>query len=237
MPLLDHLRLPIDELIRWGSFHASWATRIADQLTPLVPTDFVVEESSHHAGGLEIDVASYDRKPGSRAEDDPWRSEWHPPAPDKTGPLVFPDRYEVKVFNLVGGRRLVAAIEFVSPGNKDRAAERLAFATKCANYLHNGVGLIVIDVVTDRKGNLHNETVRLMQADPGLAMPPSADLYAVSYRPVKRGDRTELDLWYHTFQIGDPLPTLPLRLVGDYFVPVDFEAAYTEACRRRRLIP
>jgi len=31
------------------------------------------------------------------------------------------------------------------------------------------------------------------------------------------------------------LPTLPLRLTGDLFVAVDFEAAYQEACRRRRL--
>jgi hypothetical protein len=28
---------------------------------------------------------------------------------------------------------------------------------------------------------------------------------------------------------------LPLRLTGDLFIPVDFEAAYQEACRRRRL--
>ena len=35
--------------------------------------------------------------------------------------------------------------------------------------------------------------------------------------------------------LGDPLPTLPLRLTGDLFVPVDFDAAYQEACRRRRL--
>jgi hypothetical protein len=39
-----------------------------------------------------------------------------------------------------------------------------------------------------------------------------------------------------TFAVGDPLPTLPLRLTGDLFVPVEFEAAYQEACRRRRLV-
>jgi hypothetical protein len=37
------------------------------------------------------------------------------------------------------------------------------------------------------------------------------------------------------FAVGDPLPELPLRLTGDLFVPVDFEATYQEACRRRRL--
>jgi hypothetical protein len=92
MPLPDHFRPPVDELIRWGSFHASWTTRLTDPLTPLVPTDFAVEESSHHAGGLEIDVASYDRKPSDRSEDDPWRSEWLPPHPGRVGPLVFADQ-------------------------------------------------------------------------------------------------------------------------------------------------
>jgi hypothetical protein len=29
--------------------------------------------------------------------------------------------------------------------------------------------------------------------------------------------------------------TLPLRLTGDLLIPVDLEAAYLEACRRRRL--
>lgn len=37
------------------------------------------------------------------------------------------------------------------------------------------------------------------------------------------------------FHVGEPLPLLPLRLTGDLFIPVDCEAAYQEACRRRRL--
>ena len=30
---------------------------------------------------------------------------------------------------------------------------------------------------------------------------------------------------------------MPLRLTGDLFVPVEFEAAYMEACRKRKLLP
>jgi hypothetical protein len=32
------------------------------------------------------------------------------------------------------------------------------------------------------------------------------------------------------------LPTLPLGLRADLVIPVDFEATYAEACRRKRLI-
>ena len=44
----------------------------------------------------------------------------------------------------VTGATLVAAIELVSPGNKDRPEARLAFAAKCVSYLTRGVGLIVV---------------------------------------------------------------------------------------------
>ena len=52
-------------------------------------------------------------------------------------------------------RTLVAAVEVVSPANKDRATHRRAFVAKCAAYLQQGIGLIVVDVVTKRHASLH----------------------------------------------------------------------------------
>ena len=66
-----------------------------------------------------------------------------------------------------------AAIELVSPGNKDRPEARRAFAAKCAGYLTAGVGLVVVDIVTDRLANLHNELIELMRQ--GGAVPPAAE--------------------------------------------------------------
>ena len=77
---------------------------------------------------------------------------------------------------------------------------------------------------------------RLMEADADLDFPAEVSLYATAYRPVRRGEKEEIDLWKRPLTLGAPLPTLPLRLTGDLFVPVDFEAAYQEACRRRRLL-
>ena len=151
-------------------------------------------------------------------------------------PAVFPDSFEVRIFSISGGRTLVAAIELISPGNKDRADKRLAFATKCASYLNQGVAVVLIDVVTSRRANLHNETMRLMAAAEEFLLPADLELYAVAYRPVLRQDKPEIDLWTAAVTVGQPLPTLPLRLTGDLFVPVEFEPAYQEACRRRRLI-
>jgi hypothetical protein len=66
-------------------------------------------------------------------------------------------------------------------------------------------------------------------------LPADVQLYAVAYRPVQRSDRAEIDFWHASCSVGTPLPTMPLRLVGDLFVPVDLEATYQEACKRRRL--
>lgn len=93
-----------------------------------------------------------------------------------------------------------------------------------------------MDVVTNRRANLHNDIMRLMEADRALDFPTEVMLYATAYRPARRGESDEIDVWKRPLALGEPLPTLPLRLTGDLFVPVDFEAAYQEPCRRRRLL-
>lgn len=150
-------------------------------------------------------------------------------------PAVFPDRFEVQVFTTRDGRRLVGAIELISPGNKDRSEERQAFLAKCANYLFQGVSVVVLDIVTTRQANLHNELVRWLNAPAGL-LPDDAQLYAAAYRPVLRGTTPQIDVWAQPCALGAALPTMPLRLTGDLFVPVEFEVTYLETCRQRRLV-
>jgi hypothetical protein len=235
MPLLDHFRPPLVHEIQWNVFHSAWATFIANALNDTVPPEFRVHEHLKLGGGVEIDVATIRNPPGTNGTESPKRSEWQPPRAVAV-PATFPDRFEVLVFRQFGGRHLVAAIELVSPGNKDEDATREAFAMKVASYLHEGVSVLVVDVVTERRANLHDGIVRVMRMPDDLRLPPERPLYAVSYRPLIRDGRPEIDIWAHQFDVGDPLPTMPLRLIADYFVPVELEATYMETCRRRRLI-
>jgi hypothetical protein len=141
----------------------------------------------------------------------------------------------VQVFSTSAGATLVAAIELVSPGNKDRPDTRRAFAAKCASYLTAGVGLVVVDVVTNRAANLHNEVVRLLgHAEPFL-MPESAGTYATAYRPSRRAEGDQIQAWLRPLQPGEALPVLPLSLANAGVVPLDLEATYTDARRRSRL--
>jgi hypothetical protein len=141
----------------------------------------------------------------------------------------------VRIIHTSGGRKVVGAIELVSPGNKDRADERQSFAAKCVSYLRQGVSLAIIDIVTKRRANLHNETLRLMQAPADCLLPDEVTLYATAFRPVLRGERPEIDIWTVPCAVGKPLPVMPLRLTGDQFAPVDFETSYQNACRSRRI--
>jgi hypothetical protein len=63
---------------------------------------------------------------------------------------------------------------------KDRDANRRALTAKCAAYLQRGIGLIVVDIVTSRHANLHDEPVALLGQQDGFAFPAPTSLYATA---------------------------------------------------------
>jgi hypothetical protein len=140
---------------------------------------------------------------------------------------------EVLVFNQEAGPTLLAAIELVSPANKDRPAQRDAFVSKCASYLQQGIGLMIVDVVTERRAHLHRELLDRLQAPEDSAL--TSDLYAVSYRPVMCGEQPNLELWEEALAVGGDLPILPLWLPGNLCMPVDLDGSYSRTCRELRI--
>lgn len=242
MPLLDHFHPPLSAERRWESFHSNWATKLADALTERwLPPNYIAEEHAHFGPSVEIDVATFERETsattagGSAVAATAEPKVWSPPDADGVLPSVFPETFEVRVLSTDTGPKLVAAIELVSPGNKDRPAERRAFAVKCASHLYQGIGVIVVDIVANRRANMHNEILRVMEAGDVLLLPPEAYLYAVAYRPLRRGPHDDIDIWRVPLEVGQSLPVLPLGLRADLVIPVDFETTYADACQRKRL--
>jgi hypothetical protein len=160
---------------------------------------------------------------------------WTPPAATLTLPMRFPDSIEIRVIDAESGGKVAAAIELVSPRNKDRPAARRAFAGKCAGLLMEGVGVVIVDVVTARAFNLHDELMHLMEgAEPAL-FPPDTPIYASAYKPIRNGADHNLDIWKSPLEIGNPLPTVPLGLRGGPFVRLDLEESYAEARKASKL--
>jgi hypothetical protein len=231
MPLLDHFHPPLAARRHWESFHVNWAGAIADALNEeLLPEGYFAEEHAHAGARFEIDVATFDETQAGGSTAVATKT-CAPPAAKLSVPAAFPDEYAVKVYDSEGGAKLVAAIELISPANKDRESHRRAFAAKCAGYLSQGIALIVVDVVTSRQANLHAEILALL----GRTEKDASDLYAVAYRPIVRGKRDLIDIWPEPLAVGGELPMLPLALNAELCVPVDLEATYTVACNRRRL--
>jgi hypothetical protein len=238
---LDHFRPPLSQRRHWDSFHAAWAEAMATHLNvSLLPDRYVAEARVQLGGQVEIDVAAFeDGFTDATARDDAEGgvAVWAPPQAVATAPLDFgdPDVFEVQVLSEEAGPKLVAAVELVSPANKDRPASRRMFAVKCASYLSSGVSVVLVDVVTQRRGNLFAELLGLLGASVASAGQDDGDLYAVANRTAPRAEGPLLETWPHVLKIGGALPTVPLWLAADLCLPLDLEATYHTACVARRI--
>jgi hypothetical protein len=243
MPLRDHFHPPLDHKHSWDELHGQWPAMIVLRLSDILPEGYVAAPSVHLGGAFEIDVSTYEQDDSSTVGTTTRAggvatAPWAPPAPTLTFETDLPeqDEYEVRVYDARRGRKLVAAIEIVSPSNKDRPESRRAFVAKTAALLQKDVCVSIVDVVTIRHFNLYADLLALIgRADPALASDPP-HLYAVTLRGRKRArGRPLLDTWFYPMTPGRPLPQLPIWLDVDIGVTLDLEASYEDTCRVLRI--
>lgn len=142
--------------------------------------------------------------------------------------------YEVLIYNQSRGRELVAAVEIVSPANKDRPENRRIFVAKCAALLQKRVCVSIVDLVTTRQFNLYTDLLDLIgQTDPAFASPQS--IYAITCRGRNVETRPRIETWAYPLSVGKKLPTLPIWLTDDLAVSLDLESCYEETCRALRI--
>jgi uncharacterized protein DUF4058 len=239
MPLLDHFHPPVSERRSWEGFHGLWAAALVEKLNrDVLGDDYFADMQVHVGSQVEVDVATIEEARQTAphtAAATASAPAWAPPATDLVLPTVFPDDIEVQVFATVTGAALVGAIELVSPGNKDRPETRRAFAAKCVSYLTRGIGLIVVDIVTNRLANMHNEVIGLLGRGEPYLLTGSLTTYAVAYRPSRQPSGDQIEVWPRPLALGQALPVLPLALRNAGVVPVDLEETYSEARARSRL--
>jgi hypothetical protein len=212
----------------WEGMHIFWMTEIARALRASLPAGYraVIGSSPLVAVGVapvKPDVAVTN---GSQ----------QPPAPNSAAvPAPEPD-VEVAVATLEEDAtvlveregRLVAAIELISPRNKDRPSSREQYAARYLNYLRGGVHLLVVDV---HRRPLDFSFAQLIAEGLRESLPAPVAPSAVSYRvgaAAAQGGRM-LGVWQHSLAIGVPLPPMPLPLSLDDLVMVDLEATYLRA--------
>jgi hypothetical protein len=249
MPLRNHFRPPIWNHSSWEGFHGGWPMTIVRQLAEVLPQDYTAEPRVHLGSYYEIDVCAF-------AEDDRRSDElvavenavanggldggatavYAPPQPTLVLDAELDDQYEyeVLVFDQTRNRQLVAAIEIVSPANKDRPESRRAFVAKCAAMLQEHVCVSLVDLVTIRRFNLYCDLLELIgRSDPSFNPPPPT--YAVTCRGHKIERQSRFEAWAYPLVVGRKLPTLPIWLTDELAVSIDLEASYEETCRVLRI--
>lgn len=240
MPLRDHFRSPVKDFTTWNEFHGQWPGEIVRQLTTILPPGFRAGPKVYLGTSFEVDIGTFDldeRDPdrGFDADSsDGGTATLTTVAPTLTmeADALGADEYEVRLYDVEMGRQLVAAIELVSPGNKDRPEAREQFVAKVKALLQQGVCVSIVDLVTIRQANLYAEFLETLgRVDTRAGVP---DIYAVTLRTRKAGKRlrrTVLDAWNYPMAVGQPLPTLPIWLGPNLRIELPLETSYQETCR------
>jgi hypothetical protein len=244
MPLRDHFHPSMRRYRSWSEIHGMWPAAMVMDLKPKLPPGFQAGPKANLGSPYEVDISTHELD--SRDSDldiDPSGGGTATVAiasPTLTveAELTEQDEYSVRIYDVDSGRTLVAAIEIVSPSNKDRPSSRDLFISKVTALLEQGVCVSVVDLVTEKQFNLYTELLEsLGRNDPKLApVPPS--IYAVTLRARRTLTKTKprvsrglLDAWFYPMTIGQPLPTLPIWLTSELRVLLNLEVSYEETCK------
>jgi hypothetical protein len=237
MPLRDHFHPPLLTHLNPESLILTWGTLLMLQLNRTVlPAGYRAEQEVYGGPRVTIDLGALERarRNGGQSGDGTnggvaTATRTYAPPAILAGDVTFaePDLFEVRVLREDG--RIAAAIELISRANKDRPDTRRAFAIKCASYLQAGVSALFVDIVTERRADLHTELANLLDLPESLRWSSPAGIAAASYRVIGLKDVIRMEAWPAALQIGAPLPTLPLWLDSDLAVPLDLESTYEAA--------
>ena len=219
----------------WDSIHLVWQNQLLEWIQPRLPAGY----RAYLCGVPALTVDTPNGRPDLNVRN------WHPhpegaapPPPVAPDGSMAPDVEAVATLTLDPLRaihidlhgQLIAAVELVSPRNKDRPDSRERYTSRYFGYIHNSVHLLVIDVLPLPVGFSFADAIA---ANLGIEQAPCPVPFAVSYRvgePVPGG--TLIAKWVRPFRVGDQLPTIPLALDVHQSVLIDLEHTYREAARR-----
>ena len=242
MPLRDHFRAPIDDLHSWDGLHGMWPAMIVRQLIEVLPEPYFAVPGVHPGTLYEIDIGTYCEDAEAVSESDLSKSSaavatYVAPKPTLTIEPHLPnqDVYEIRIFDSRRNRRLVAAIEIVSPSNKDRPETRGTFVLKVAALLKQDVCVSIIDVVTTNRFNMYAELMKFLECSDPAIEDATIPIYAVTIRTRSDGNRRMMDNWFHPLALGQVLPTLPIWLKESWAISLELESSYEETCRMLRI--
>jgi len=119
--------------------------------------------------------------------------------------------------------RVVAVIEFVSPGNKSSQHALRSFVERACELLRGGIHLLIVDLFPPSKRDpqgIHKAIWDEIYEEP-FELPPEKPLTVAAYQAG-----TPTTAYVEPVGVGDPLPALPIFLERGIYVPAPLEPTY-----------
>jgi hypothetical protein len=224
MPMHDWARVPPG---LFHDFHQSWSVRIKDALNAGRLPKGVAALLEQRAGPRESDVLAIEARGRQRPrfEDNGGVVTTERPVTRfvrRTTPELYARRANrILIKHHLG--RILAAIEIVSPGNKDSRSSLGEFVEKTVEFLRAGIHVLVIDPFppTPRDPFGIHKAIWDELVEEDFAFPEGKDRTLVSYEVG-----TEYVAYVEPVGVGDVLPDMSLFLWYDVNVRVPLESTY-----------
>lgn len=211
-------------------FHNVWIGELRNALNSGLLPDGFYALSEQHAGKYVADVLTLQAS----------ETEFARPAPRVSGGVAVADapprvgrrvslslaarsRRKTLAIRHVSGHRLIALLEIVSPGNKDRHEHVDDFLTKLEDALRLGIHVLLVDLfppgVHDPVG-IHGLLWDRLGDEPDE--PPAArPLTVASYVAG-----SVIEAYVEQLAVGERLPEMPLFLDPEHYINAPLEATY-----------
>lgn len=223
MPVHDWTRVDAG---LFHAFHHRWIDAISDALNGgVLPSDYFALPEQNIRGPipdvLALRLAADDDEPGTGGV-----AVATAPPQTRVVRRAEADIYAAKANRIAVRHRhgeIVAVIEIVSPGNKGSRTEFAAFVKKSAELIRQNVHVLIIDLFppTPRDPQGIHKAVWDEFVEEDFALPPDKPLTLAAY------DAGPPRVAYvESIGVGDPLPSMPLFLRPEIYVPAPLEATY-----------
>jgi hypothetical protein len=235
MPVHDWRK--VDDGI-FHDFHCAWITHLKESLNEGVLPDGYYAMAEQHARDRIPDVLTF-RVPDSDSAPHvslPDRGVALADAPPQVSRKLVADtafayhtRRRTLTIRHVSNHRIVALLEIVSPGNKDRASHVDTFVEKVDSALEKGIHVLLVDLFPPGKYDpqgIHGAVWTRYSAFE-FVVPPGQRLTMVSYRT----DDATVEAYVEHFTFGDRLTQMPLFLDSDFYINIPLELTYETAYR------
>jgi hypothetical protein len=135
--------------------------------------------------------------------------------------MYFRRANRIKIQHRYG--QIIAVIEVVSPGSKNTRNAMRAFVRKAANLIWQGIHLLVVDLFPPSQrdpAGIHKAIWDEFAEGP-FELPTNKRLTLVAYcaAPTKTA-------YVEAVAVGDALPTMPIFLAEDKYIPAPLEETY-----------